>query len=72
VLIPDFKGSLEALKIVMDARPEILNHNVETVPRLFKTVQPQDRYEWAQATLAERQAARPRRADQIGHHARPG
>ena len=47
VLIPDFKGSLEALKIVMDARPEILNHNVETVPRLFKKVQPQDNYEWA-------------------------
>jgi lipoyl synthase len=52
VLIPDFKGSLEALKIVMDARPEILNHNVETVPRLFKQVQPQDRYDWAAATLA--------------------
>jgi len=51
VLIPDFKGSLEALKIVMDAHPEILNHNVETVPRLFKKVQPQDRYEWAAATL---------------------
>ncbi len=51
VLIPDFKGSLEALRIVMEARPEILNHNVETVPRLFKTVQPQDRYEWAEATL---------------------
>ncbi len=51
VLIPDFKGSVEALRIVMEARPEILNHNVETVPRLFKSVQPQDRYEWAQATL---------------------
>jgi lipoic acid synthetase len=51
VLIPDFKGSVEALHIVMNARPEILNHNVETVPRLFKSVQPQDRYEWAQATL---------------------
>jgi lipoic acid synthetase len=51
VLIPDFKGSAEALKIVMDARPEILNHNVETVPRLFRKVQPQDHYEWAQATL---------------------
>jgi lipoic acid synthetase len=51
VLIPDFKGKPEALKIVMDAQPEILNHNVETVPRLFKTVQPQDRYEWAEATL---------------------
>ena len=51
VLIPDFKGSVEALKIVMDARPEILNHNVETVPRLFKLVQPQDNYRWSQATL---------------------
>jgi lipoic acid synthetase len=52
VLIPDFKGSLEALKIVLEARPEILNHNVETVPRLFKLVQPQDRYDWAVATLS--------------------
>jgi lipoic acid synthetase len=51
VLIPDFKGSYDALKTVMDARPEILNHNVETVPRLFKRVQPQDHYEWSQAVL---------------------
>jgi lipoic acid synthetase len=51
VLIPDFKGSRSALKVVVDARPEILNHNVETVPSLFKTVQPQDSYEWAMATL---------------------
>ncbi len=51
VLVPDFKGSVEALKIVMDARPDILNHNVETVRRLFRQVQPQDRYEWAEATL---------------------
>ncbi|HOD03628.1 MAG TPA: lipoyl synthase [Anaerolineaceae bacterium] len=51
VLIPDFKGSAEALRMVVEARPEILNHNVETVPRLFKTVQPQDHYEWARATL---------------------
>jgi lipoic acid synthetase len=52
VLIPDFKGSLDALRVVVEARPEILNHNVETVPRLFRRVQPQDRYEWAQATLS--------------------
>ena len=51
VLIPDFKGSREALEIVVVARPEILNHNVETVPRLFRAVQPQDRYEWALTTL---------------------
>jgi lipoic acid synthetase len=52
VLVPDFKGSLDALRVVVEARPEILNHNVETVPRLFRQVQPQDRYEWAQATLS--------------------
>jgi lipoic acid synthetase len=51
VLIPDFKGSRAALKLVMDAQPEILNHNVETVPRLFRKVQPQDDYGWALATL---------------------
>lgn len=59
VLIPDFKGSSEALRIVMDARPEILNHNVETVPRLFKVVQPQDRYEWAAATLTNAKKIEP-------------
>ncbi|MBG0770709.1 MAG: lipoyl synthase, partial [Anaerolineaceae bacterium] len=52
VLIPDFKGSIEALRIVMAARPEILNHNVETVPRLFKQVQPQDHYEWSEKILS--------------------
>ena len=51
VLIPDFKGSRDALQTVMDARPEILNHNVETVERLFRTIQPQDKYGWAKATL---------------------
>lgn len=51
VLIPDFKGSMEALQIVMQARPEILNHNLETVPSLFKYVQPADHYEWSQAVL---------------------
>ncbi|MGQ9910161.1 MAG: lipoyl synthase [Candidatus Flexifilum sp.] len=51
VLIPDFKGNEAALRQVTDAQPEILNHNVETVPRLFRKVQPQDRYEWAMKTL---------------------
>ncbi len=44
VLIPDFKGSEEALNIVLDARPDILNHNLETVPRLYRTVRPQANY----------------------------
>jgi len=38
VLIPDFKGCGEALQVVLDARPDILNHNVETVPRLYRQV----------------------------------
>jgi lipoyl synthase len=38
VLIPDFQGIEEALRIVLDARPEILNHNTETVPRLYRSV----------------------------------
>jgi lipoic acid synthetase len=44
VLIPDFKGDERALQIVMDARPEILNHNTETVSRLYRTVRPQAKY----------------------------
>ena len=44
VLIPDFKGDRAALKEVMDAQPEILNHNTETVPRLYRTVRPQANY----------------------------
>jgi len=45
VLIPDFKGDPAALALVMAAHPEVLNHNVETVPRLYRTVRPQARYE---------------------------
>lgn len=44
VLIPDFKGDWDALATVMAAKPEILNHNTETVPRLYKTVRPQAKY----------------------------
>lgn len=59
VLIPDFKGSVSALEIVMNEQPDILNHNVETVPRLFKKVQPQDKYEWALTTLANAKRLQP-------------
>src|SRR6185503_9137367 len=38
VLIPDFQGIDEALQIVLDARPNVLNHNTETVPRLYRAV----------------------------------
>ena len=51
VLIPDFRGDPQALTLIMKERPEILNHNLETVPRLFQTVQPSDRLEWSQFVL---------------------
>jgi len=51
VLIPDFRGSLEALQLIMTERPEILNHNVETVARLYRKVQPQDKKEWSEFIL---------------------
>ncbi|MBI3608140.1 MAG: lipoyl synthase [Nitrospirae bacterium] len=52
VLIPDFQGSEAALLTVLDAKPDILNHNTETVPRLYPTVRPQARYERSLALLA--------------------
>jgi lipoic acid synthetase len=45
VLIPDFQGDQEAIKIVVDANPEVLNHNTETVPRLYRVVRSGARYE---------------------------
>ena len=45
VLIPDFQGMEEAIRIVVEARPEVLNHNTETVPRLYRAVRSGARYE---------------------------
>ena len=45
VLIPDFKGNWGALETVLEAQPDILNHNTETVPRLYRVVRPGARYE---------------------------
>jgi lipoic acid synthetase len=45
VLIPDFQGLDEALKVVLDALPDVLNHNTETVPRLYRVVRSGARYE---------------------------
>ncbi len=45
VLIPDFRGEWSALQTVIDARPDIVNHNTETVPRLYSVVRPQAKYE---------------------------
>ena len=45
VLIPDFQGDEESIRIVVEARPEVLNHNTETVPRLYRVVRSGARYE---------------------------
>jgi lipoic acid synthetase len=45
VLIPDFQGNPEAIKTVVDAAPEVLNHNTESVPRLYRVVRSGARYE---------------------------
>jgi len=52
VLIPDFCGDWDALQVVLDERPEILNHNMETVKRLYKVVRPQAKYERSIELLA--------------------
>lgn len=52
ILIPDFQGSREAVEIVMNARPDVLNHNTETVPRLYRQVRLGARYERSLDVLA--------------------
>jgi lipoic acid synthetase len=66
VLTPDFKGNLDALKLVMDEQPDIYDHNVETVARLFKQIQPQDRYEWAMTTLSNAKKLDPKQITKSG------
>ena len=56
VLIPDFQGNWRALRVVIEAAPDILNHNVETVPRLYKTMRPQAKYGRSLALLKRAKA----------------
>jgi lipoic acid synthetase len=63
VLIPDFKGDTLALEILLDAHPEVLNHNLETVPRLYPEMRPQARYRTSLQVL--------RRARQWASHYAP-
>jgi lipoic acid synthetase len=51
VLVPDFKGNLEHVDVVLDAKPDIFNHNVETVERLQKPVRVQARYDRSRSVL---------------------
>lgn len=56
VLIPDFQGLEEPLRIVLEAKPDVLNHNTETVPRLYRTVRSGARYERTLDLLANAKA----------------
>jgi len=51
VLTPDFRGDVTAVDRIIDAGPEVYNHNVETVPRLYREVRRSGRYEWAMEVL---------------------
>ncbi|HEU4523324.1 MAG TPA: lipoyl synthase, partial [Thermoanaerobaculia bacterium] len=53
VLVPDFRGNAEAVRIVVRAQPDYFNHNVETVPRLYDYVRPGSRFERSLAVLRE-------------------
>ncbi|UCG11029.1 MAG: lipoyl synthase [Deltaproteobacteria bacterium] len=53
VLVPDFQGSRSSIALVLDAQPSVLNHNVETVPRLYAAVRPQAHYDRSLRLLAK-------------------
>lgn len=74
VLIPDFKGEEFALDIVLDAFPDILNHNMETVPRLYDIVRPQAGYERSLELLmrAKRRGFTTKTGMMLGIGERPG
>ena len=57
VLIPDLRGNWDALDIILESRPDVLNHNTETVPRLYKRVRPGARYERTLELLGRSRAA---------------
>jgi len=59
VLIPDFQGDEEALRTVVQAKPDVLNHNIETVPGLYKTVRPQAQYQRSLELLSRVKAIDP-------------
>jgi lipoic acid synthetase len=66
VLIPDFQGSREALKVVLDSGPDILNHNLETVPRLYPEVRPQAVYPRSMGLLKRAKAMAPEKFTKSG------
>ncbi len=59
VLTPDFRGQVAALSVVLAAEPEVFNHNIETVPRLFPRLRPQGRYRLSLEVLRAAKELRP-------------
>ncbi len=72
VLIPDFQGLDEPLRIVMDARPDILNHNTETVPRLYRVARSGARYDRTLRLLEQAKDDEPSHPYQDRRHGRIG
>ncbi|MHB0937838.1 MAG: lipoyl synthase [Armatimonadota bacterium] len=66
VLIPDFNGDAAALKTVVEAKPDVLNHNIETVERLYSLVRPQANYRRSLELLALAKAIDPETATKSG------
>ncbi|MGC9223245.1 MAG: lipoyl synthase [Terracidiphilus sp.] len=66
VLIPDFQGDREAIRTVVEARPEVLNHNTETVPRLYRVARSGARYERSLELLRYAKELRPEGATKSG------
>ncbi len=66
VLIPDFAGSIAALKKVVDARPEVLNHNIESVRRVFPRVRPKGDYQKSLELLAQAKQLDPEQVTKSG------
>ena len=66
VLIPDFAGSWEALRVVVEARPDVLNHNIESVRRVFRSVRPKGDYQLSLDLLSEAKAIDPEAVTKSG------
>jgi lipoic acid synthetase len=66
VLTPDFRGDEDALRALLDVRPDVFNHNIETVPRLFPRLRPQGRYRLSLDVLAAVKGIRPEETTKSG------
>ncbi len=66
VLTPDFKGDPDALAALLESEPDVFNHNIETVPRLFPRLRPQGRYRLSLEVLSEARRIRPGQVTKSG------